>query len=228
MGDIKICSFNCRGLGAFEKRRDVLNYLRQSSFNIIMLQDIHCAPESENLFRSTWGGDVKIVGFSSNSRGVAILSKTVGLKYIDTHIDSLGNYIIASVVINDIFEAILVNTYGPNTDDPLFFANIWRICSEMRGVKDTPVMRERERETIYFRIGHKHVLGHTRIGVKAPGALNTGRRSFGLHHQFLETKLCHLVSITSSKTTSKEKRKKNNIHHTQYTSTFAICRSFSS
>ena len=88
--------------------------------------------------------------------------------------------------------------------------------------------RERERETIYFRIGHKHVLGHTRIGVKAPGALNTGRRSFGLHHQFLETKLCHLVSITSSKTTSKEKRKKNNIHHTQYTSTFAICRSFSS
>ena len=45
MGDIRICSFNCRGLGTFEKRRDVLNYLHQSEFNIFMLQDIHCAPE---------------------------------------------------------------------------------------------------------------------------------------------------------------------------------------
>ena len=60
MGDIRICSFNCRGLGAFEKRRDVLNYLRQSEFNIFMLQDVHCAPENENHFRNTWGGDIKI------------------------------------------------------------------------------------------------------------------------------------------------------------------------
>ena len=92
-----------------------------------MLQDIHCAPESENFFRNIWGGDVKIAGFSSNSRGVAILSKTVGLKYIETRIDTLGNYIIARVEINDAFEAILVNTYGPNIDDSLFFNNIWRI-----------------------------------------------------------------------------------------------------
>ena len=67
------------------------------------------------------------------------------------------------------------------------------------------------------------MLGHTRIGVKAPGGLNTGRRSFGLHHPFLETKLCHLVSITSSKTTSKENRKKNNsiIHNTHLHLLFA-------
>ena len=120
MGDMRICSFNCRGLGSFEKRRDVLNYLRRSQFNIFMLQDIHCKPENENNFRNTWGGDIKLAGFSNNSRVVAILSKSIGLKYIDTRTDVMGNYIIASVVINDIFETILVNTYGPNTDDPLF------------------------------------------------------------------------------------------------------------
>ena len=79
-----ICSFNCRGLGSFEKRRDVLNYLRRSQFNIFMLQDIHCKPENENNFRNTWGGDIKLAGFSNNSRGVAILSKSIGLKYTDT------------------------------------------------------------------------------------------------------------------------------------------------
>lgn len=120
MGDIGFCSFNCRGLGTFEKRRDVLNCLRQSEYKIIMLQDIHCAPGNENHFRNLWGEDIKIACRSSNSRGVAILSKSVGLKYIDTRIDEFGNYIVASVVINDIFEAILVNTYGPNADDPRF------------------------------------------------------------------------------------------------------------
>ena len=140
MGDIKICSLNCRGLGTFEKRRDVLNYLRKSQYNIFMLQDIHCSPEKENQFRNTWGGEVKMAGFSSNSRGVAILAKSIDIKYRDTRIDALGNYIIANVVINDLFEVILVNTYGPNTDEPLFFADIWRICRELRGDKDTPVI----------------------------------------------------------------------------------------
>ena len=140
MGDIRFCSFNCRGLGTFEKRRDVLNYFRQSEYHIIMLQDIHCAPGKENHFRNTWGEDIKIASRSNNSRGVAILSKSVGLKYIDTRIDEAGNYVVASAVINDIFEVILVNTYEPNADDPRFFANIWRLYSELRGGKDTPVI----------------------------------------------------------------------------------------
>ena len=140
MGDIRICSFNCRGLGTFEKRRDVLNYLHQSEFNIFMLQDIHCAPEYENHFRNTWGRDIKIAASSSNFRGVAILTKSVELKYIDTHIDAFGNYIIATVIINDTFEAILANTYGPNSDDPRFFVHIWSIISELKKDKDRPVI----------------------------------------------------------------------------------------
>ena len=87
MGDIKICSFNCRGLGEFQKRRDVLNYLRRSDFNIFLLQDIHCAPHKENSFRNIWGSDIKVACFSNNARGVAILSKSADLKYKRTQVD---------------------------------------------------------------------------------------------------------------------------------------------
>ena len=38
--------------------------------------------------------------------------------------------------------------------------------------------REREREIIYFEITYMHMHSHTRIGVKAPGALNTRLRSY--------------------------------------------------
>ena len=37
--DIKICSVNCRGLGAFEKKNDVFNSLRTKSYSMYMLQD---------------------------------------------------------------------------------------------------------------------------------------------------------------------------------------------
>ena len=83
MGDIKICSLNCRGLGEFRKRRNVLNYLRQSDFNIFLLQDIHFSPK-KNTFRNTWESEIKIASFSHNARGLAILSKFVGLKYQQT------------------------------------------------------------------------------------------------------------------------------------------------
>ena len=140
MGDIKICSLNCRGLGEFRKRRDVLNYLRQSDFNIFLLQDIHCSPRKENAFRNTWGSEIKVASFSHNARGVAILSKSVDLKYQRTQKDIAGNYIIARVRINDTIDVVLGSVYGPNSDDPNFFSGIESICSEMKGSEDIPVI----------------------------------------------------------------------------------------
>ena len=140
MGDIKICSFNCRGLGDFQKRRDVLNYLRQSDCNIFLLQDIHCAPNKENSFRNTWGSEIKVASFSNNARGVAILSKSIDLTYKRTHIDTFGNYVIAHVRINDTIDVILGSIYGPNNDDPKFFSGIETIYKEMKGSEEIPVI----------------------------------------------------------------------------------------
>ena len=41
----KICSVNCRGLGAFEKQKDVFDSLRTKSYSIYMLQDTHFSKE---------------------------------------------------------------------------------------------------------------------------------------------------------------------------------------
>ena len=140
MGDIKICSFNCRGLGEFQKRRDVLNYLRQSEANIFLLQDIHCAPNKEKSFRNIWGSDIKVSCFSNTARGVAILSKSTELEYKQTQIDDRGNYVIAHVRINDAIEVILGSIYGPNCDDPKFFKGIETICNDMKGSEEIPVI----------------------------------------------------------------------------------------
>ena len=45
-GDLKVCSFNCRGLGEYRKRRDVFNFLKGIDCNVFLLQDIHCAKEN--------------------------------------------------------------------------------------------------------------------------------------------------------------------------------------
>ena len=55
------------------KRRDVLDYLKQSQNNIICLQDIHCRQNRENIYKSNWEGGMIIAIGISNSRGVAIL-----------------------------------------------------------------------------------------------------------------------------------------------------------
>ena len=55
LAEIKIISANCRGLGDFEKRKDVFNYLRKKNFHIYCLQDTHFIKDSELRIRSEWG-----------------------------------------------------------------------------------------------------------------------------------------------------------------------------
>ena len=73
MAQIKISSFNVRGINGETKRRDVLDYLKQSQNNITCLQDIHCGHNQEDIYKSNWEGEMIIASGTSNSRGVAIL-----------------------------------------------------------------------------------------------------------------------------------------------------------
>ena len=139
MSEVTLCTFNCRGLGDFRKRRDVLNYLKKSPHNIFFLQDIHCSPGKKHSFRNTWGSDILISSLSGNARGVAILTKSVEVDFKETYIDNSGNYIVARTLINKTLDVILVNTYGPNRDDPDFFTKVQEICKEEK--------RERRRDS---------------------------------------------------------------------------------
>ena len=139
MMELKICTFNCRGLGSYSKRRDVFDFLRKSDFNIYLLQDVHCDRKKVNVFRNAWGTDILIAPFKNNARGVAILTKGVKLDICQTELDENGNYIIAKVILNDIWKMIFVNVYGPNSDNPKFYDKIGQICTEM-GKENEPVI----------------------------------------------------------------------------------------
>lgn len=63
MSELKIKSANCQGMHDFKKRKDVLQYYRQSECNILCLQDTHFSTNMENDIRNEWGYDVYIFRF---------------------------------------------------------------------------------------------------------------------------------------------------------------------
>ena len=130
MTEIKIISVNCRGLGDFEKRKDVFNYLRKKNFYIYCLQDTHFIKENELRIRSEWGGNCEFSSFRSNSRGVCILFNNIfSYKIHRMNKDHYGNFITLDLSIDD-HRFTLVSLYGPNNDNPTFFNQILDIYNE--------------------------------------------------------------------------------------------------
>ena len=121
---VKIVSVNCQGLSDPRKRRDVFHYLRQKSYSIYLLQDTHFDPKMENCIRAEWGYKSYFASYNSNSRGVAILfNNNLDFFVKKVYKDMLGNYIFVTVTIMD-REFLIVSLYGPNRDDPEFYAEL--------------------------------------------------------------------------------------------------------
>ena len=70
-------SANCQSLQNYEKRRDVLSYLKEKQADIICLQDTHWVDKDYQNIKELWGGEcfIKLKWNTNNSRGVAILLK---------------------------------------------------------------------------------------------------------------------------------------------------------
>ena len=73
---LKIVSSNVNGLGDYQKKKDVFEYLRGKNANIILLQETHLTTQQENIVRSMWGYDCILNGVSTNSNGVGIFFNT--------------------------------------------------------------------------------------------------------------------------------------------------------
>jgi exonuclease III len=94
MTQITITSCNVRGINGGNKRRDVLEYLRNMKSNIYCIQDIHCSLLQIPQFKQDWAGDMIISCGTSNSRGVAILiNRNFEYKIMEIKRDTRGNYI---------------------------------------------------------------------------------------------------------------------------------------
>ena len=127
---LSIASLNCRGLAMPDKRRDVLHYLRNKSYSIYCLQDVHFSKELESIVRAEWGFDCYFSSFTTNSRGVAILfNNNFTFKVHGCEMDELGNRLALDVEIED-YRITLVNIYGPNNDSPAFYDDLNDVVNE--------------------------------------------------------------------------------------------------
>ena len=124
MAKLSMISCNCQGLGNFKKRKDVFHYLRKKKFDVYFLQDTHFEKKIESQIRMEWGYESFFASFNTQSRGVAVLlNNTFDFKVNLIEIDPLGNFIILK--LNTMEKIItLINVYGPNRDNPEFYAQI--------------------------------------------------------------------------------------------------------
>jgi exonuclease III len=116
-----ICSYNVRGLADIKKRQQVFQWLRDKKFSICLLQETHLPANKSEKWKSDWGNDAFFSGINTNSEGVAILiNNTSTCKII--HFEEIipGRLIALEINVNE-FEILLINIYGPNTDNTTIF-----------------------------------------------------------------------------------------------------------
>ena len=119
----RIASFNANGLGNHIKRKDVFDYLRCKSFDIILLQETHLKYSSENFVRSCWGYECLIAGNDSNKGGVAILfNNTFDYKIHNCIRGNENCHLILDIELCG-KRLTLVNVYGPSDRDNADFFN---------------------------------------------------------------------------------------------------------
>lgn len=117
--EIKITSWNVRGLNKLVKLKQVLGRIRLFKSQIIFLQETHLTDMTK--VKKRWPGQVFAAPFNSQARGVTILiHQSVPFRLIHEVVDPAGRYIILQgTVLTSLIT--LVNIYGPNADNPTFF-----------------------------------------------------------------------------------------------------------
>ena len=120
MADFEIITFNVKGLGSFEKRRKVFNYLEKhtTANAIAFLQETHSTETSEAIWKAQWGGEVRYhPGYShgeSDSRSVLIAFRE-GLSFqIENEIKDKNGRILQVTIQGSNY--ILINIYNANTE----------------------------------------------------------------------------------------------------------------
>lgn len=136
-GGIKIVSWNCNGLGHVVKRAKVFSHLKSLGADIVLLQETHIKSSAQAKLRVGWIGQIYQSNFDAKARGVAILiRKNIPFVYSSSISDPNGRYIIVAGTLNS-KPVTLVNLYGPNFDDPLFFQ---RVFKDIPNISDTSVI----------------------------------------------------------------------------------------
>lgn len=132
--EIKITSWNVRGLRKLTKLKQVINRLKHLRSKIVFLQETHLMASDIPCLEKRWPGQVIYSSYNNYARGVAILvHKSVPFQITQTIQDPTGRYVIAQGNIM-LYKVNLINIYGPNEDRPSFFEGLLLTVSTLEGL----------------------------------------------------------------------------------------------
>ena len=128
--NIRICTFNVRGLGHTDKRRQIFEWLKLNKYDICLLQETHCEKLSYHKWEREWGGKCFFSGNSRNSRGVGILLNH-NLSVESTNHNTIIEGRLQSLNITiDEKDFFIINQYAPNDDKTDFLQTLDTLINE--------------------------------------------------------------------------------------------------
>ena len=121
MANLKLGSYNVKGLRDAKKRRKIFNHLNQRQLDIVCIQESHSQVKDEKLWKSEFGGQVFFSHGSNDSRGTMILiRKKAPIKIGSVESDNEGRLIIVEI-FHEEKHFNVISMYAPNKDDAAFF-----------------------------------------------------------------------------------------------------------
>ena len=131
MTELYLVSMNGRGLAGRLKRREIFKWAKEKRVDILFLQDTHWTPELDNYIISEWGYKAYLATYKSNSRGVAIfINNTFECEISKISRDIYGNYLLLEIILLGIVTIVIGLIFGPNTDSPTFYQNLFKELEE--------------------------------------------------------------------------------------------------
>ena len=110
--NLKIISFNARGLRSIKKRRTLFYLFKKNKYDIICLQESHLLKSDSYLIQREWASKFHLAEGSKNSKGLLTLfSKT--LADVSISIVKENERCLISKVISDDMNFNIVNVYAP-------------------------------------------------------------------------------------------------------------------
>ena len=112
--NLKIISFNVRGLNSSIKRRKIFKWLHKQTAHCFFLQESFSTKQTIDIWESEWGGKIFYSHGSNHSKGVMILvNPRYKLEVIKSCKDKNGRFIILETKLDN-QHLVLVNIYAPN------------------------------------------------------------------------------------------------------------------
>ena len=116
--NIRINSFNVRGMRSNSKRHSIFHWLKTTYPGITLIQESHSVLSDESLWQKEWGGQIYFSHGEFNARGVAILipkEYNNRFEYIEGQKDNYGRFLLLKCKIDN-NPLIIINIYAPTKD----------------------------------------------------------------------------------------------------------------